>query len=492
MTPQPNILNMFRQMMTGGRSMSQRAGTFARMVGRISMGAMGGPLGLGIMAGSMILPAMMASRGGGGGGAQPAGGALESLSEELEQVTSGLHRMNVEIKQLSDSVGQTSADTMKMGGMFAAIGSDSPIQAGAQLASQLGRQTGAMRLGQVNQQSLMGAGMLGMNPGQMMEQSPAEQMRYMVDELRKLNKTELNSMDTLAALEMMLPGQGQNLIAMAGMSGSAIQAQRNYEAAITAFMTGPRGKALEEQSQGLLAIAARIALQADLFQREKQYLSSPFAEEGAERAEQRGKVGRQFGLGMLEGLQGTKVILETWARSIHEVFQRLFGGNAGSQLRDIGWILGDMVSGILEVVHAGVIFGSWIKDLAKLLISIVNAPMEWARGKSPGKPIGEAWGGLNFEQGTMTGDLMYGMGASQRASNAGDARMGAGMNRGYPGMTSNRNMGNGMQGGGMMTVEFKAKDDFANMLQYGIRESTNQGRAVPGPVTPRVPSIATR
>ena len=92
----------------------------------------------------------------------------------------------------------------------------------------------------------------------------------------------------------------------------------------------------------------------------------------------------------------------------------------------------------------------------------------------------------------MTGDLMYGMGASQRASNAGDARMGMGMNRGYPGMTSNRNMGNGMQGGGMMTVEFRAKDDFTNMLQYGIRESTNQGRAVPGPVTPRVPSIATR
>ena len=146
MTPPPNILNMFRQMTMGGRSMSQRAGTFARMVGRISMGAMGGPLGLGIMAGSMILPAMMASRGAGGGG-QPAGGALESLSDELEAVTSGLHRMNVEIKQLSDSVGQTSADTLKMGGMFAAIGSSSPTQAAAELAAQMGRQTGAMRLG---------------------------------------------------------------------------------------------------------------------------------------------------------------------------------------------------------------------------------------------------------------------------------------------------------------------------------------------------------
>ena len=416
MTPPPNILNMFRQMTMGGRSMSQRAGTFARMVGRISMGAMGGPLGLGIMAGSMILPAMMASRGAGGGG-EPAGGALESLSDELEAVTSGLHRMNVEIKQLSDSVGQTSADTLKMGGMFAAIGSSSPTQAAAELAAQMGRQTGAMRLGQVNQQALMGAGMLGMNPGAMMEQSPAEQMRYVVDELRKLNKTELNSMDTLAALEMMLPGQGQNLIAMAGMSTSAIQAQRNYESAITAFMTGPRGKALEEQSQGLLAIAARIALQADLFQREKQYLSSPFAEEGAERAEQRGKVGRQFGLGMLEGLQGTKVILETWARSIHMVFQRLFGGNTGSQLRDIGWVLGDMVSGILEVVHAGVIFGSWLKDVAKLLISFLMIPNEISKGQNPMKPIREAWAGLNFQQGSMTGDLMSGMGNSQRASN---------------------------------------------------------------------------
>ena len=164
-------------------------------------------------------------------------------------------------------------------------------------------------------------------------------------------------------------------------------------------MTGPRGKALEEQSQGLLAIATRIALQADLFQREKQYLSSPFAEEGAERAEQRGKVGRQFGLGMLEGLQGTKVILETWARSIHAVFQRLFGGNTGSQLRDIGWILGDMVSGILEVVHAGVIFGSWLKDLAKLLVSFLMIPNEISKGQNPMKPIREAWAGLNFRAG---------------------------------------------------------------------------------------------
>ena len=491
MTPPPNILNMFRQMMMGGRSMSQRAGTFARMVGRISMGAMGGPLGLGIMAGSMILPAMMASRGA-GGGAQPAGGALESLSDELEAVTSGLHRMNVEIKQLSDSVGQTSADTLKMGGMFAAIGSSSPTQASAELAAQMGRQTGAMRLGQVNQQALMGAGMLGMNPGAMMEQSPAEQMRYVVDELRKLSSAELKSVDTLAKLEMFMPGQGQNLIAMANMSQQGIDSLRKYESMIEARINGPRGRAVEQQSQSLLDIAARIAMQVDLFERERQYLQSPFATERAERGEQRGQVMRQFGLGMLEGLQGTKVILETWARSIHAVFQRLFGGNTGSQLRDIGWVLGDMVSGILEVVHAGVVFGSWLKDLAKLFISFLMIPDEIGRGRNPMKPIREAWAGLNFEQGSMTGDLMYGMGASQRASNAGDARMGMGMNRGYPGMTSNHNMGNGMQGGGMMTVEFKAKDDFANMLQYGIRESTNQGRAVPGPVTPRVPSIATR
>ena len=131
-TPQPNILNMFRQMMAGGTPMSQRAGMFARMVGRISMGAMGGPLGLGIMAGSMILPAMMQRGAGGGGDQQRSLGALESLADELEQVTSGLHRMNVEVKQLSDSVGQTSADTLKMGGLFAGIGSDSPTQASAE------------------------------------------------------------------------------------------------------------------------------------------------------------------------------------------------------------------------------------------------------------------------------------------------------------------------------------------------------------------------
>ena len=492
MTPPPNILNMFRQMMMGGRSMSQRAGTFARMVGRISMGAMGGPLGLGIMAGSMILPAMMASRGA-GGGAQPAGGALESLSDELEAVTSGLHRMNVEIKQLSDSVGQTSADTPEDGRDVRRHRIKQPHASRCRARCSDGPADRRDALGPGEPAGVDGRRDAG-HESRRDDGSVPRPSRCGTWSMScgSLNKTELNSMDTLAALEMMLPGQGQNLIAMAGMSGSAIQAQRNYEQAITAFMTGPRGKALEEQSQGLLAIAARIALQADLFQREKQYLSSPFAEEGAERAEQRGKVGRQFGLGMLEGLQGTKVILETWARSIHAVFQRLFGGNTGSQLRDIGWILGDMVSGILEVVHAGVIFGSWIKDLAKLLISIAMAPMEWAKGNDPTKAMREAWGGLNVERGTMTGDLQYGMGASQMASNYGDARMGTGMNRGYPSMTSNRNMGNGMQGGGMMTVEFRAKDDFANMLQYGIRESTNQGRSVPGPVTPRVPSIATR
>ena len=470
--------------------MSQRAGTFARMVGRISMGAMGGPLGLGIMAGSMVLPAMMAGRGGGGGGGQ-AGGALDSLSEELERVTSGLHRMNVEIKQLSDSVGQTSADTMKMGGMFAAIGSSSPTQAAAELAAQMGRQTGAMRLGQVNQQALMGAGMLGLDTSAMMEQSPAELQRSIVDELRKLNKTELNSAETLAKLEMFLPGSGQDFIAQAGMSASGRESQKKYEQDLDEFMV-KRGKVLDDQSTRLQAIASRMTLNTKLFEMTKEYLNSPFAVEKLERSEQRQKVGRQFGLGMLEGLQGTKVILETWARSLHEVFQRLFGGNTGSRLRDIGWMLGDMVSGILEVVHAGVIFGSWVKDLAKLLISIAMAPMEWAKGNRPDKAIGEAWAGLHGESGTMTGDLIAGLGASQRASNAGDARIGARMNRGNPAMSSNHNMGNGMQGGGMMTVEFKAKDDFANMLQYGIRESTNQGRAVPGPVTPRVPSIATR
>ena len=490
MTPQPNILNMFRQMMTGNMPMSQRAGTFARMVGRISMGAMGGPLGLGIMAGSMILPAMMARGSGAGGGDQKTGSALDTLADELERTTSGLHRMNVEIKQLSDSVGQTSADTLSMGGLFAAIGSNSPTQAAAELAAQMGRQTGAMRLGQVNQQAVMGAGMLGLNPGTMMDQSPAEQLKYVVQELRKMNRTELKSMETLAALEMMLPNQGQNLIAMAGMSRSAIDSQRQYEQAIQAFMTGPRGQALENQSQGLLSIATRVAMQADLFQREMQYLKSPFAEERAGRREERGQLTRQFGVGVQEGLQGSKVILETWAQGIHTTFQRFFGGDTGSNLKDIGWALGDAASGIMEVIHAGVLFGAWLKDLAKLLISIPMAPMEWARGNDPTKSISEAWGGLNFKPGTLTGDLATGWDQAQLASNMGDARMTRGMNRGYPSMSGNRNMGNGMGGSGVMTLEVRGKDDFANMLQYGIREGTNQGRAIPGPISPRVPSIA--
>ena len=490
-TPQPNILNMFRQMMAGGMPMSQRAGMFARMVGRISMGTMGGPLGIGIMAGSMLLPAMM-QRGSGGGGDQQTGTALESLADELAQVTSGLHRMNVEIKQLSDSVGQTSADTLKMGGLFASIGSDSPTQASAELAAQMGRQTGAMRLGQVNQQSLMGAGLLGMNPGQMMEQSPAEQLRYIVDELRKMNRTELNSMETLAALEMMLPGQGQNLIAMAGMSESAQQSQRNYERLIESFVSGPRGKALEEQSRGLLTIAARIAMQADLFEREMAYLKSPFAEEQAGRQAERAVVRQQYSLGVQEGAQGGKIASETMGREIHEIFARMFGGT-GSVLRGLGREWGLLMSQLKELGLAVVTVALWIANAVKLVSEVVMIPMRIGE-EGIFKGIKEAYSELSFGKGSTSQDLYQGLEASSFARFFGaDARNASGMNRGAPAMSGNRNMGSGAGGGsGTMIVEFRAKDDFANMLQYGIRESTNQGRAVPGPVTPRVPSIATK
>ena len=489
-TPQPNILNMFRQMMMGGMPMSQRAGMFARMVGRISMGTMGGPLGIGIMAGSMLLPAMM-QRGGGGGGDQQTGTALDSLADELAQVTSGLHRMNVEIKQLSDSVGQTSADTLKMGGLFASIGSESPTQASAELAAQMGRQTGAMRLGQVNQQAMMGAGLLGMNPGQMMQQSPAEQLRYVVDELRKLNRTELHSLETLAALEMMLPGQGQNLIAMAGMSESAQQSQRNYERLIESFVSGPRGKALEEQSRGLLTIAARIAMQADLFEREMAYLKNPFAEEQAGRGAERAVVRQQYSLGIQEGAQGGKIASETMGREMHEMFARMFGGT-GSILRGLGREWGLLMSQLKEVGLAVMTVALWIANAVKLISEVAMIPMRIG-DQGIFKGIKEAYSELSFGRGSTSQDLYQGLEASSFARYfGGDARNAAGMNRGAPSMSGNRNMGSGLGGGASMSVEISAKDDFANMLQYGIRESTNQGRAVPGPVSPRTPSIATK
>ena len=490
-TPQPNILNMFRQMMAGGMPMSQRAGMFARMVGRISMGTMGGPLGIGIMAGSMLLPAMM-QRGSGGGGDQQTGTALESLADELAQVTSGLHQMNIEIKQLSDSVGQTSADTLKMGGMFASIGSDSPTQASAELASQIGRQTGAMRLGQVNQQAMMGAGMLGMNSGQMMEQSPAEQLRYVVDELRKMSRTQLHSMETLAALEMMWSGQGQNLIAMASMSESAQQSLRKYEQLIEASADGPRGKALEEQSRGLLTIAAQIAMQADLFQREMAYLKTPFAEEQAGRRAERAVVRQQFSLGVEGGAQGGKIATETMGREMHEMFARMFGGT-GNLLQTLGREWGLFVTELKQVGLVVVTVALWIANAVKLVSEVAMIPMRIG-DKDIFKGTKEAYSELSFGKGSTTQDLWQGLEASKYSQNFGvDARNAPGMSRGAPAMSGNQNMGSGAGGGsGTMTVEFRAKDDFANMLQYGIRESTNQGRAVPGPVAPRVPSIATK
>ncbi len=488
-TPQPNILNMFRQMMAGGTPMSQRAGMFARMVGRISMGAMGGPLGLGIMAGSMILPAMM-QRGAGGGGDQQRGlGALESLADELEQVTSGLHRMNVEVKQLSDSVGQTSADTLKMGGLFAGIGSDSPTQASAELASQIGRQTGAMRLGQVNQQAMMGAGLLGMNPGQMMDQSPSEQLRYIVDELRKLNRIELHSMETLAALEMMLPGQGQDLIAMAGMSESAQASQKNYERLIESFMTGPRGRALEEQSRGLLSIAARIAMQSDMFERQMAYLQTPFAEEQAGRRADRAVIRQQYSLGTEEGKQGGKVAGETMGREMHEMFTRIFGG-MGNVLRVLGREWGILQSQLMQLGLAVMTVAVWIANSIKLISEIVMVPMRIG-DKGLFKGIKEAYSELSFGKGSTTQDLYQGLSGSMDITYSGqDARNAPGMNRGAPSLSGNRNMGAGAGERATMTLEVSAKDDFSNMLQYGIRDNTNQGRAVPGPVAPRTPSIA--
>ena len=339
----------------------------------------------------------------------------------------------------------------------------------------------------------MGAGVLGMDPGRMMQMSPAEQLSYIVDELRKMNRTELQSMETLAALEMMLPGRGQDLIAMGGMGQSAIDAQRSYERAVEAFMTGPRGRAIEEQSRGLLAIAARVALQADLIEREREYLRVPFAEQRAERGAQRAETGAQFGIGWQEGLQGTKVILETWAREIHEVFSVLFGGQSRSHLRSLGQMFGEIVTNLLQIVHAGVIFGSWVKDVIKLLAMVLAIPMELASGNGF-QGIKEAWAGLTFQQGSMTGDLMAGFDQSMAASPlvGGDARTATGMNRGYMSRTGNGNQAGRMDPAGGMVIEVRSKDDFSNMLQYGIRQNTNQGRDVPGPVSPRVPSIATR
>ena len=486
-----NMFSLFRQMMGGGQSMRQRAGVFSRLVGSVASGMMFGPLGIGVMAASMAAPMMMQGGAGGGGQQGRAGSSMDRLADKLDEITSGLHRMNIQVRQLSDSVGQTSGDTLKMGSMFAAIGrGDASGAATGEMGSQMGRQTGAMRLGQVNQQALMGAGVLGMDPGQMMQMSPAEQLSYIVDELRKMNRTELQSMETLAALEMMLPGRGQDLIAMGSMGQGAIDAQRSYERAVEAFMTGPRGRALEEQSRGLLAIAARVALQADLIEREREYLRAPFAEQRAERGAQRAQTAAQFGIGWQEGLQGTKVVLETWAREIHEVFSVLFGGQSQSHLRSLGQMLGDMVSGMLEIVHAGVIFGSWVKDIIKLLISVVTIPLNI--GNDPLKGVKEAWAGLNFQEGTLTGDLQGGWDDARMASNIGDARVATGMNRGYMPRTGNGNQAGRMDPAGGMVIEVRSKDDFSNMLQYGIRQNTNQGRDVPGPVSPRVPSIATR
>lgn len=487
----PGIFNLFRQMMGGGQSMAQRAGIFSKLVGKVALSATTGPLGLGLMAGGMMLPMMMS--GGGKGNAQNAektGSALDRLAEELDEVTSGLHRMNVEVKQLSDAVGQTSTDTLKMSAQFASIGVNDPLGQAGSFSSQMGRQMGSMRMGQINPSMLMGASMLGLNPREMMDQSPAEILNSIVDELRKLNKTELKSVDTLARIEMVAPGQGQNLIAMANLTKSQLASLRDREAMAERFSDGAMGRALEKQSQNLLAIAAGVQFNAEMFQREREYLKSPFAEERATRGEGRAVMRQQFGLGWQEGLQGSKVVLESWATGIHTMFKRIMGEGTGSRLRTLGDVLGEAVSGLLELVHAGVVFGSWVKDVVKLIYGILESPMKLGSGDAF-KTVKEAWAGMNFQGGTMTGDLAIAMDDAHAARRTNDARMAVGMRPGLE-STGHRGMGKSVETGERLVLEVQAKDDFSNMLQYGIRQNTNQGRDVPGPVSPRTPSIASR
>ena len=476
--------------------MTMFAGMMGRLggIGRMGMGAMGGPIGMGIMAATMMLPMMMGM--GGQNRSEDRGRtALDRLSDELERVTEGFHRVNVEVRQLSDSVGQASTDTVQMSASFASIGRDNAVGAGMDLARQMALQSGQMQLGQVSQGALLGAGALGMDPGRMMGQSPAEQLRYIVDELRKLNETELESRRTLAALEMMLPGQSQDLMAMARLSEEQLRSQRSYEQAVERFMTGPRGQSLEAQSQALLAIAQRVSMRADLYERERGYLMSPFAEDRAERRERGAEWRMQMGMGWQEGLQEARVYIEGWSRAIHQALRDMVPEGTEGVLRQTGRFFGDLVSAIVSVGH-GVSMGvAWIVNAINFLLRVVKTPLNLHDLGGHFEGIRQSARGLAFAEGTVTGDLLGAQRAGLETRTNRDARtsmagqFGGRMASPRAGITPGAGVGQEMPGGGFV-IEVRGKDDFANMMQYGIRTNTNRGRDVPGPRPDNAPSIA--
>ena len=63
------------------------------------------------------------------------------------------------------------------------------------------------------------------------------------------------------------------------------------------------------------------------------------------------------------------------------------------------------------------------------------------------------------------------------------------MSTGRPESSGRSDMGRGLEGGGYV-IEVKGKDDFANMMQYGIRQNANRDRNVPSSGPDNAPSIA--
>lgn len=231
---------------------------------------MGGHVGMGIMAASMILPAMM-MRGGGQAGGQ---NQMAELERDANRASTALSRLNLNLQMTARATGTTPGGLVASSAMYAAVGVSDSLGMARNLAAQQAAYSGSIAMGQPNMGAMTGYAMMGMDPMAPTRMRPDQLQNAVIDQLRGMSPEMRGSHRVRGA--MMATGMSQEQIGAMMAQANLSQQDRNYSLMLQAWVRraqdSPENEILTRRQQNIAEINAYAQARAHNVEMTKAYL----------------------------------------------------------------------------------------------------------------------------------------------------------------------------------------------------------------------------
>ena len=258
----------------GGAGIMGRLGGMARS----GYGLMGGHLGMGIMAASMILPAMMAGGQGGGGGQQNQVAAME---RDANRASNALARLNLNLRMTAAATGTSSGGILSTATMYTSAGVQDGLGMARNMAAQQSAYAAQIAVGAPNYSAMTGYAVLGMDPMAPTNMRPEQLQNAIVDQLRGMSPEQRGGHRTRGAL--MQTGLTQEQIGALLAQANLSQQDREYNLRMQGWVQraqdSPENEVLTRRQQNIAEINAYAQARQHNVDMTKAYLKAGGSEE---------------------------------------------------------------------------------------------------------------------------------------------------------------------------------------------------------------------